>query len=132
MKKGLQMREEQASAGGIEKLEENGISIASEELVGSIRPLIEQAKARVAQLVNSELVLLYWRIGKMIREEISARKIVCQEKGIVNLLSENSDRGIRQGIQPQQCVSYDPACRDFRRCEDSPDTVWTVVLVPFH
>lgn len=75
------MKEEMAPAG------ENEISIASDELAGSIRPLIEQARVRVAQSVNSELVLLYWRIGKRIREEISARKIAGQEKGVVDLLS---------------------------------------------
>jgi len=80
--------EEQASVGEIEKFEETEISIASAELVGSIRPLIEQAKSRVAQSVNSELVILYWQIGKRIREEISARKIAGQEKGVVDLLSE--------------------------------------------
>ncbi len=88
MKKGLQMKEKSASAGKMEKSGENEIAIASEELVDSIRPLIEQAKAHVAQSVNSELVLLYWRIGKTIRKEISARKIAGQEKGIVDLLSE--------------------------------------------
>jgi predicted nuclease of restriction endonuclease-like (RecB) superfamily len=72
----------------MKKSGEDEIAIVSEELIGSIRPLIEQAKAQVAQLVNSELVRLYWLIGKMIRKEISARKIVGQEKGIVNLLSE--------------------------------------------
>jgi len=58
--------EEQASVGEIEKVEETEITIASEELIGSIRPLIEQARAHVAQSVNSELVLLYWQIGKRI------------------------------------------------------------------
>jgi len=72
------MKEERASAGEMERSEENEIAIASETLVGSIRPLIEQAKAQVAQSVNSELVLLYWQIGKRIREEISARKIAGQ------------------------------------------------------
>jgi hypothetical protein len=76
------VRYEMKKSGGDE------IAIVSEELIGSIRPLIEQAKAHVAQLVNSELVRLYRLIGKMIREEISARKIAGQEKGIVNLLSE--------------------------------------------
>lgn len=78
----------QGSADVIEKFEVTEISIASEELVGSIRPLIEQVKSRVAQSVNSELVILYWQIGKRIREEISARKIAGQEKGVVDLLSE--------------------------------------------
>ena len=86
--KGLKVKEELPSAGEMERSGENVIVIASEELAGSIRPLIEQAKARVAQSVNSELVLLYWRIGKTIREEISARKIAGQETGIVDLLSE--------------------------------------------
>ena len=84
--KGLKIKEEMASADEMVRSKEDEIAIASEELVGSIRPLIEQAKARVAQSVNSELVLLYWRIGKTIREEISARKIAGQEEGIVDLL----------------------------------------------
>ncbi|NPV63621.1 MAG: DUF1016 domain-containing protein [Methanotrichaceae archaeon] len=67
MKKGLQVREELPSAGG--RVDE--ISLASEELVGSIRPLIEQARSRVAQSVNSELVLLYWQIGKRISETLA-------------------------------------------------------------
>jgi hypothetical protein len=87
MKKTIQTRDVLPSAGEMEEREDE-FSLASEELVGSIRPLIEQAKARVAQSVNSELVLLYWRIGKTIREEISARKIAGQEKGIADLLSE--------------------------------------------
>jgi predicted nuclease of restriction endonuclease-like (RecB) superfamily len=72
MKKGLQMREKLPSAGEIKKIDENEIAIASEELAGSIRPLIEQAKVRVAQSVNSELVLLYWNIGRIIIEYLPA------------------------------------------------------------
>ena len=86
------MKEEMASAG------ENEISIASEVLAGSIRPLIEQARARVAQSVNSELVHLYWRIGKRIREEISARRIAGQEKGVVDLLSGTLTREYGRGF----------------------------------
>ena len=82
------MLEGQPSAGGTEKLAESEIAIVSEELFGSIRLLIEQAKARVAQSVNSELVMLYWRIGKTIRARIAAGRIAGQEKGIVDLLSE--------------------------------------------
>ena len=85
MKRSLKLKEGLSAAGKMEDLRENEIAIASEELAGSIRPHIEQAKARVAQSVNSELVLLYWRIGRRIREEISARKITGQETGIVDL-----------------------------------------------
>jgi len=57
--------------------------------VGSIRPLIEQARSRVAQSVNSELVLLYWQIGKTIQDKISAGRIAGQETGIVDLLNRS-------------------------------------------
>ncbi len=90
--KGLKMKEEMAPAG------ENEIAIVSEELAGSIRPLIEQARVRVAQSVNSEMVLLYWQIGKRIREEISARRIAGQEKGVVDLLSETLTREYGRGF----------------------------------
>ena len=40
MEKGLQMKEKSAFVGEMEKSGENEIAIASEELVGSIRPLI--------------------------------------------------------------------------------------------
>jgi hypothetical protein len=72
-KKALKMKEELSSAGEVAKSGEDMIAIASEELVGSIRPLIEQARSRVAQSVNSELVLLYWQIGKRISEDLLAK-----------------------------------------------------------
>jgi len=74
MKKAFRMREEQDPAGKIAESEENEVSVASEELVGSTRPLIEQAKARVAQSVNSELVILYWQIGKRVRAGLSMER----------------------------------------------------------
>jgi hypothetical protein len=71
MKKTIQTRDVLPPAGEMEERDDE-ISLASEELVGSIRPLIEQAKARVAQSVNSELVMLYWQIGKLIIEDLPA------------------------------------------------------------
>jgi hypothetical protein len=87
MKKTLQTRDVLPSSGEMEERDDE-ISLASEELVGSIRPLIELAKARVAQSVNSELVMLYWQIGKTIQDKISAGRIAGQETGIVDLLSK--------------------------------------------
>ncbi len=40
------------------------------ELLSELRLLIEQTRTRVAQTVNSELVLLYWQIGARIRADI--------------------------------------------------------------
>ena len=39
-------------------------------LIGDIRALIEKARARVAQTVDTGLVLLYWTIGQRIHKEI--------------------------------------------------------------
>lgn len=39
-------------------------------LVRDIKYLIDQAKIRVARVANSEMTILYWHIGKRIKEEI--------------------------------------------------------------
>ena len=130
--KGLKVKEELPSAGEMERSGENVIVIASEELAGSIRPLIEQAKARVAQSVNSELVFLYWRIGKTIREEISARKIAGQEEGIVDLLSETLTMEYGRGFSRRNLFHMIRMADTFEDGENSADTVCTALLVPFH
>ena len=76
------------SAGQTEKLADNEIAIASEQLVGSIRPLIDQAKARVAQSVNSELVMLYWQIGKRINESLPVEGRAEYGAKVVELVSD--------------------------------------------
>lgn len=44
--------------------------LTSDALVSELRTLIEQTRARVAQQVTSEQILLYWRIGRRLREEV--------------------------------------------------------------
>jgi len=44
--------------------------LIGQNLLGDVKTLIEQSRARVARSVNSELVLLYWAIGTRIRQEI--------------------------------------------------------------
>ncbi len=39
-------------------------------LLADVRQLIVAARVRVAQVVNSELSLLYWRVGQRIRDEV--------------------------------------------------------------
>jgi predicted nuclease of restriction endonuclease-like (RecB) superfamily len=85
MKKELKMKEISPARG---ETKGNELSIASEELIGSIRPLIEQAKARVAQSVNSELVLLYWQIGRRISENLLAKDRAEYGAKLVELVSD--------------------------------------------
>ncbi len=43
---------------------------SSDALVRELRSLIESTRGRVAQTVNSELVAIYWQVGKRLREEV--------------------------------------------------------------
>jgi len=45
-------------------------SLTSQQLLSDIRHLIEIVKTRVARSINSEMTLLYWRIGKTIKEQL--------------------------------------------------------------
>ncbi len=40
--------------------------VRKEDLPSKISTLIEQARRKVAQTINQEMVLLYWNIGKTI------------------------------------------------------------------
>ena len=48
--------------------------ITNTTLVSDIRYIIDQAKTKVAKTINSEMTILYWHIGKRIREEILAHE----------------------------------------------------------
>lgn len=56
-------------------------------LLRDIQTLIENAKRKVATTVNSELTILYWRIGKRIRKEILQNKRAEYGKEILPTLS---------------------------------------------
>ena len=58
-----------------------------EVLFDEIRSLIEQTRSRVAQTVNSALVLMNWHIGKRINDEVLKNKRAEYGKEIVASLS---------------------------------------------
>jgi predicted nuclease of restriction endonuclease-like (RecB) superfamily len=60
---------------------------ASVDLLTELRLLIEAARIRTAQTVNAELVLLYWRIGKRIDDDILQNERAEYGKEIVSTLS---------------------------------------------
>ena len=49
-------------------------TVSSKGLLKDLRDLIEAARQDVARQVNSALVLLYWRAGKRIRQDILKEK----------------------------------------------------------
>jgi hypothetical protein len=44
--------------------------VVDDALLGMSLTLIERARARAASAVNTELVMLYWSIGKRMREDV--------------------------------------------------------------
>ncbi|MBW6468890.1 MAG: DUF1016 family protein [Coriobacteriia bacterium] len=44
--------------------------VVNDALFGEVSDLIDRARARAASTVNTELVMLYWSIGKRVREEV--------------------------------------------------------------
>lgn len=61
---------------------------SDEVLINEIRSLIEQTRSKVAQTVNSALVLMNWHIGKRINDEILQNKRAEYGKEIVSTLSK--------------------------------------------
>lgn len=67
----------------------------SSVLVADVRALINAARHRAAQAVNTELVLLYWGIGNRIRRDILGEELAGYGEQIVSTLSRQltSDYG---------------------------------------
>ncbi len=88
MKKNLKVKDELPSAG---KMKESGINtdvIDSKRLLDDISCLVENSRRRVSQSVNSELVMLYWQIGKRICEDLPAENRADYGAKVVELVSE--------------------------------------------
>ena len=64
------------------------IKIKSDSLFKRISNLIEESRSRTALEINSEITLLYWNIGKYIREDILKNNRADYGQRIVESLSE--------------------------------------------
>jgi len=71
------------------------------ELLGDIRVLIDQARHQAAVVVNTELTLMYWRIGQRIHAEVLAGERAAYGEQIVATLSRqlSTDYGRSFGIK---------------------------------
>ena len=66
-----------------------------------IASLIEQARKNVATTINEEMVLLYWNIGKTIKEEIMESDRAAYGKQIVQSLSTQLTQRYGKGFAEQ-------------------------------
>lgn len=74
---------------------------ASPDLLRDLRLLIEQARGRVAQTVNSELVMLYWRVGHRINEDVLKGRRAEYGKQIFSTLSGKLSADYGRGFSQQ-------------------------------
>jgi predicted nuclease of restriction endonuclease-like (RecB) superfamily len=67
-------------------------------LLGELRQLIEGSHARVARTVNSELVLLYWQVGRRLREEVLGEERGAYGKQIVEAVATSLSAEFGRGF----------------------------------
>lgn len=74
------------------------VPFTNKTLLAEIRSLIESARNRVAAVVNTELTLLYWRVGNRIRQEVLKEKRAEYGSAIVATLSRQLVHDYGQGF----------------------------------
>jgi len=72
-------------------------TITPKSLLKDLRELIAEARQDVARQVNSALVLLYWRVGKRIRQDILKQKRAKYGEEIVATLSKQLTEEFGEG-----------------------------------
>jgi predicted nuclease of restriction endonuclease-like (RecB) superfamily len=71
---------------------------AGPQLLGDIRQLIEASRAELAVTVNSTLTLLYWNIGRRIRDEVLRGQRASYGEQIVSALSRQLEADYGRGF----------------------------------
>ena len=74
---------------------------ASPDLLRDLRLLIEQARGRVAQAINSGLVMLYWRVGRRINQDVLKGRRAGYGKQIFSTLSGKLSADYGRGFSQQ-------------------------------
>jgi hypothetical protein len=86
-------------------------------LLKDLRELIAEARQDVARRVNSTLVLLYWRVGKRIRQDILKKKRAEYGEQIVYAVSSQlvkefgagfSEKNLRRMVQFAEAFPNEP------------------------
>lgn len=80
------------------KITLTGKAGGNNDLLTDLRALIEQARERTAQEVNSELVMLNWHIGDRIRKEILGQERAEYGKQVMENLAEQLTRDYGRGF----------------------------------
>ena len=97
-------------------------------LLADLRQLIDQARQAAAVAVNVSLTMLYWRIGKRIRDEVLRHKRADYGERIVATLSRQlateygrgfEEKSLRRMVQFAEASADEGTRRLSPRCGDS-------------
>ena len=70
-----------------------------ESLITDLRTLINEARNKVALIVNTEITLLYWHIGKRINKEVLRNQRAEYGKQIVSTVSTQLTKEYGRGFE---------------------------------
>jgi len=70
-----------------------------ESLITDLRTLINEARNKVALIINTEITLLYWHIGKRINEEVLGNQRAEYGKQIVSTVSTQLTKEYGRGFE---------------------------------
>ena len=82
--------------------DENSISTISTELLPQIRKLIDASRNRVAATVNSELTMLNWDIGALLKQQLQIENRAAHGQQLVIRLSKDLTAQYGRGWSHQQ------------------------------
>ena len=82
--------------------DENSITTISTELLPQIRKLIDTSRRRVAATVNSELTMLNWNIGALLKQQLQIENRAAYGQQLVIRLSKDLTTQHGRGWSQQQ------------------------------
>ena len=85
------------------------------KLVSDLRKMIDESRQVVSQTVNSAPVLLYWQIGRRIRQDVLRNKRAEYGDEIAQTLSRQLTEEFGRGFTRSNLLRMMPFCRDFSR-----------------
>lgn len=75
---------------------------SNKTLLSDIKSLIQSAKQRAAVVINAELSILYWQVGKRIVDEVLKRERAEYGKQVIKSLSQDLTREFGKGWSSKQ------------------------------
>ena len=67
----------------------DALALTPDVLLQELRQLIEAARGRAARTINTELVLLYWQVGRRLREEVLGEDRGAYGKQVVEVIAQS-------------------------------------------